>query len=158
MESSDLSFNTAQSLQVRLLRPRVDSNGFSSTAAYGASTLGALPLTVTGLLCNSFLHSHSFLSLYPPPLSVNSAGLHRNQAYALPSYRNDSSRHHNQVQALSRNPTLSRLALGPQIHVISDDEIEALLTEHQKQFAKAMQKRMHDGEECRRPVPSGTSR
>src|SRR5712671_3473823 len=34
------------------------------------------------------------------------------------------------------------------------DKIEALLPEHQKQLAKAMQKRMHDGEESRRPAPS----
>jgi hypothetical protein len=70
--------------------------------------------------------------------------------------------HHNRIQALlDKNPTLSRQALAPQIHAISDDthhEIEALLTDHQKQLAKAMQKRMHDGEESRRPVPPGTSK
>ena len=57
--------------------------------------------------------------------------------------------HHDKIQALlDNNPKLSRQDLGPQIHAISDEthhEIEALLTEHQKQLAKAMQKRMHDG-------------
>ena len=65
--------------------------------------------------------------------------------------------HHDKIQALlDNNPKLSRQDLGPQIHAISDEthrEIEALLTEHQKQLAKAMQKRMHDGEESRRPAP-----
>jgi Spy/CpxP family protein refolding chaperone len=59
--------------------------------------------------------------------------------------------HHNKIQALlDKNPTLSREALAPQIHAISHEthqEIETLLTERQKQLAKAMQKRMHDGEE-----------
>jgi Spy/CpxP family protein refolding chaperone len=67
--------------------------------------------------------------------------------------------HHNKIQALfDKNPTASREALGPQIHAISDEthhQIEALLTDHQKQLAKAMQRRMHNGEESRRPVPSG---
>ena len=66
--------------------------------------------------------------------------------------------HHDRIQALfDKNPKLSRQDLGPQIHAISDEthhQIEALLTEHQKQLAKAMQKRMHDGEESRRPTPS----
>jgi Spy/CpxP family protein refolding chaperone len=66
--------------------------------------------------------------------------------------------HHDRIQALfDKNPGLSRQDLGPQIHAISDDthrEIEALLTEHQKQLAKAMQKRMHQGEESRRPGPA----
>ena len=66
--------------------------------------------------------------------------------------------HHDRIQALlDNNPKLSREDLGPQIHAISDEthhQIEALLTEHQKQLAKAMQKRMHDGEESRRPAPS----
>lgn len=61
--------------------------------------------------------------------------------------------HHDRIQALiDENPTLSREALGPQIHAISDDthhQIEALLTNHQKQLAKAMQKRMHGGESRR---------
>jgi periplasmic protein CpxP/Spy len=65
--------------------------------------------------------------------------------------------HHDKIQTLlDKNPKLSRQDLGPQIHAISDEthhEIEALLTEHQKQLAKAMQKRMHDGEESRRPAP-----
>jgi Spy/CpxP family protein refolding chaperone len=66
--------------------------------------------------------------------------------------------HHDKIQALmDKNPTLSREALGPQIHAISDEthhEIEALLTDHQKQLATAMQKRMHNGEESRRPAAS----
>jgi Spy/CpxP family protein refolding chaperone len=61
--------------------------------------------------------------------------------------------HHDRIQALfDKNPMLSREALGPQIHAISDQthhEIEALLTDHQKQLAKAMQERMHSGEESR---------
>jgi Spy/CpxP family protein refolding chaperone len=64
--------------------------------------------------------------------------------------------HHDKIQALlDKNPTLSREALGPQIHAISDEthrQIEALLTDHQRQLAKNMQKRMHDGNESRRPV------
>jgi Spy/CpxP family protein refolding chaperone len=63
--------------------------------------------------------------------------------------------HHDRTQALfDKNPNLSRQELGPQIHGISDDthhQIEALLTQHQKQLAKAMQERMHSGEESRRP-------
>lgn len=63
--------------------------------------------------------------------------------------------HHDKIQALlDKNPTLSREDLGPQIHAISDEthhQIEALLTEHQKQLAKAMQQRMHNGEESRQP-------
>ena len=70
--------------------------------------------------------------------------------------------HHDRIQALfDNNPRLSRQDLGPQIHAISDEthhQIETLLTEHQKQLAKAMQKRMHDGEESRRPAPSTPSR
>jgi periplasmic protein CpxP/Spy len=66
--------------------------------------------------------------------------------------------HHDKIQALmDKNPTLSRKELGPQIHAISEEthhQIEALLTDHQKQLVKAMQKRMHDGEESRRPAPS----
>jgi hypothetical protein len=58
--------------------------------------------------------------------------------------------HHDKIQALiDKNPGVSRKDLGPQIHAISDEthhEIEALLTDHQKQLAKAMQKRMHDGD------------
>jgi len=65
--------------------------------------------------------------------------------------------HHDRIQALfDKNPGVSRQDLGPQIHAISDEthhEIEALLTEHQKQLAKAMQERMQSGEESRRPAP-----
>jgi periplasmic protein CpxP/Spy len=66
--------------------------------------------------------------------------------------------HHGRIQTLfDNNPKLSREDLSARIHAISDEthhQIEALLTEHQKQLAKAMQKRMHDGEESRRPTPS----
>ncbi|MCU1263151.1 MAG: hypothetical protein JWO80_6036 [Bryobacterales bacterium] len=66
--------------------------------------------------------------------------------------------HHDRIQALlDKNPGVPREDLGPQIHAISDEthhQIEALLTEHQKQLAKAMQERMHDGKESRRPAPS----
>ena len=66
--------------------------------------------------------------------------------------------HHDRIQALfDKNPKLSRQDLGPQIHAISDEahhQIEGLLTEHQKQLVKAMQERMHAGEESRRPAPS----
>jgi Spy/CpxP family protein refolding chaperone len=66
--------------------------------------------------------------------------------------------HHDRIQALlDKNPSLSRQDLAPRIHAISDDthhEIHALLTEHQKQLEKAMQERMHAGEQSRRPVPS----
>jgi periplasmic protein CpxP/Spy len=70
--------------------------------------------------------------------------------------------HHDRIQALfDKNPKLSREDLGPQIHAISDEthrQIEALLTDHQKQLAKAMQERMRDGEESRRPAPSTAPR
>jgi Spy/CpxP family protein refolding chaperone len=63
--------------------------------------------------------------------------------------------HHDRIQALfDKNPGVSRKDLGPQIHAISEEthhEIHALLTEHQQQLEKAMQERMHDGEESRRP-------
>jgi hypothetical protein len=59
--------------------------------------------------------------------------------------------HHDKIQALfDSNPTLSRQTLLPQIHAISDEthrQIEALLTDHQRELAKAMQHRMHHGEE-----------
>jgi Spy/CpxP family protein refolding chaperone len=65
--------------------------------------------------------------------------------------------HHDRIQALfDKNPNVSRQELGPQIHAISDQthhEIETLLTERQRQLAKAMQQRMHAGEESRRPAP-----
>jgi Spy/CpxP family protein refolding chaperone len=71
-------------------------------------------------------------------------------------------KHHDRLQALfDRNPGVSRKDLGPQIHAISDEthhEIHALLTEHQKQLEKAMQERMHAGEESRRSAPSTPSR
>jgi hypothetical protein len=70
--------------------------------------------------------------------------------------------HHDKIQALfDKNPSLSGLDLGPQIHAISDEtyhEIGALLTEHQKQLEKAMMERMHNGEESRRPDPSTPSK
>jgi protein CpxP len=63
--------------------------------------------------------------------------------------------HHDRIQALfDKNPGVSRKDLGPQIHAISDEthhEIHPLLTERQKQLEKAMQDRMHDGQESRRP-------
>ena len=66
--------------------------------------------------------------------------------------------HHDRIQVMfDKNPKVSREDLGPQIHAISDEthhQIEALLTEHQKQLAKAMQERMRKGEESRRPAPS----
>jgi hypothetical protein len=66
--------------------------------------------------------------------------------------------HDDKIQALlDRNPNSSRQELGPQIHAISDEthrEIDALLTDHQKQLEKAMQQRENDGEEERRPTPS----
>jgi hypothetical protein len=55
--------------------------------------------------------------------------------------------HHERIQALlEKNQARSRQELGPQIHAISDQthrEIEALLTDHQKDLAKSMQQRMH---------------
>src|ERR1700681_1324715 len=70
--------------------------------------------------------------------------------------------HHDRIQALfDKNPRLSRKDLGPQIHAISDEthhQIEALLTEHQKQLAKSMQERMRNREESSRPAPSTPSR
>lgn len=66
--------------------------------------------------------------------------------------------HHKKIQALlDKNPTLSRQDLAPQIHAITDEthrEIELLLTDRQKQLAKAMQQRMHDEEESNLPVVS----
>jgi hypothetical protein len=71
-------------------------------------------------------------------------------------------KHHDRIQALfDKNPGGSRKDLGPQIHAISDEthhEIHAPLTEHQKQLEKAMQERMHAGEESRRTAPSTPSR
>jgi Spy/CpxP family protein refolding chaperone len=66
--------------------------------------------------------------------------------------------HHDRIQALiDNNPKPSSKDLGPQIHAISNEthhEIEALLTGHQRQLAKAMQERMHNGDESRWPAPS----
>ena len=66
--------------------------------------------------------------------------------------------HHDKIQALlDKNATLSRAALQSQIHAISDDthhRIEALLTQHQKQLAKAMQRRMRREQQNHPPVPS----
>jgi Spy/CpxP family protein refolding chaperone len=71
-------------------------------------------------------------------------------------------KHHDRIQALfDANPTLSRTDLAPRIHAISDDthhEIEALLTEHQRQLAKAMQSRMHGADGRGGRVPPGQSR
>jgi Spy/CpxP family protein refolding chaperone len=65
--------------------------------------------------------------------------------------------HHDKIQALlDKNPGRSRQDLAPQIHAISDEthhQIHALLTEHQKQLEKAMQERMRNGEQSRRPAP-----
>jgi hypothetical protein len=62
--------------------------------------------------------------------------------------------HHDKIQALlDKNPTASRQALAPQIHAISDEthrQIHALLTDHQKELEKAMQRREHNG---RRSAP-----
>lgn len=66
--------------------------------------------------------------------------------------------HHDRIQALlDKNATLSRQALQPQIHAISDQthhEIEALLTQHQMQLAKAVQRRMHHEEDKQLSVTS----
>ena len=58
--------------------------------------------------------------------------------------------HQQEIQALlEKNPSAPREALRTKIHAISDQthhKIEALLTDHQKQLAKAMQARMHRAE------------
>ena len=55
--------------------------------------------------------------------------------------------HRQRIQALfDQSPSTPRAALRTKIHAISDDthhEIEKLLTDHQRQLAKAMQERMH---------------
>jgi hypothetical protein len=65
--------------------------------------------------------------------------------------------HHDRIQALlDKNPTASRQELASQIHSISDEthhKIHALLTDQQKELAKAMQQREHNGQENRRPTP-----
>ena len=70
--------------------------------------------------------------------------------------------HHDRIQILfDKNPGVSRTRLGPQIQAISDEthhQIEALLTEHQKQLAKAMQERMRDGDGSRQPAPPAASK
>jgi hypothetical protein len=66
--------------------------------------------------------------------------------------------HRQRIQALfDQHPSIPREALRPQIHAISDDthhEIEALLTDHQRRLAKAMQARMHsdDGPSSSSPI------
>jgi hypothetical protein len=58
--------------------------------------------------------------------------------------------HQQEIQTLiDKNPTVPRAALSTQIHGISDQthhKIDALLTDHQKQLAEAMQARMHNRE------------
>jgi protein CpxP len=69
--------------------------------------------------------------------------------------------HHEKIQALlDKNPSASRKELGPQIHAISDEthhQIHVLLTDHQKELEKAMQKREHNGEENRRSAPPASN-
>jgi Spy/CpxP family protein refolding chaperone len=63
--------------------------------------------------------------------------------------------HHDRIQALlDKNPNATRQELAPQIHAISADthhQINALLTDHQKQLEKTMRQREHNGQENRRP-------
>jgi hypothetical protein len=67
--------------------------------------------------------------------------------------------HRQRIQALfDQHPSTPREALRPQIHAISDDthhEIEALLTDHQRQLAKAMQARMHNDDKPSSSSPVG---
>ena len=67
--------------------------------------------------------------------------------------------HHDKIQPLlDKNPAASRQELGPQIHAISDEthrKIHALLTDHQKELEKAMQRRKNNGGENRRSSPPG---
>jgi predicted HTH transcriptional regulator len=67
--------------------------------------------------------------------------------------------HQDKIQALlDKNPKATRQELASQIHAISDEthrEIHALLTARQRELEKAMQQREHNGEENRRPAPSG---
>ena len=69
--------------------------------------------------------------------------------------------HHDKIQALlDKNPTVSRQALGPQIHAIGDEthrKIHALLTDHQKELEKALQQHEHNGEEKRGSAPPATA-
>jgi hypothetical protein len=61
--------------------------------------------------------------------------------------------HHDRIQALlDKNPAASRQELAPQIHAISDEthrKIHVLLTDHQRELEKAMQKREHNGQKNR---------
>jgi predicted HTH transcriptional regulator len=70
--------------------------------------------------------------------------------------------HHDKIQALlDKNPKASRQELGSEIHAISDEthrQIDALLTDHQKELEKAMVQREHDGEENRRSAPPAAAR
>ena len=69
--------------------------------------------------------------------------------------------HHDRIQALlDKNPAASRQELAPQIHAISDEthrKIHVLLTDHQRELEKAMQKREHNGQENRRPAPRSSA-
>jgi hypothetical protein len=69
--------------------------------------------------------------------------------------------HHDRIQALlDTNPAASRQELAPQIHAISDEthhKIHVLLTDHQRELEKAMQKREHNGQENRRPAPRSSA-
>jgi predicted HTH transcriptional regulator len=61
--------------------------------------------------------------------------------------------HHDRIQALlDKNPAASRQELAPQTHAISDEthrKIHVLLTDHQRELERAMQKREHSGQEHR---------
>jgi protein CpxP len=65
--------------------------------------------------------------------------------------------HHHRIQALlDKNPTASRQDLAPQIHAISDDthqQIHALLSGHQKELEKAMQRRERNRQQSRKTTP-----
>ena len=67
--------------------------------------------------------------------------------------------HRQRIQALfDQHPSPPREALRPQIHAISNDthhEIEALLTDHQRQLAEAMQARMHSDNRSSSASPVG---
>jgi hypothetical protein len=58
--------------------------------------------------------------------------------------------HQQEIKTLfDKNPSAPREALSRQIHGISDQthhRIDALLTDHRKQLAEAMQARMHNSE------------
>lgn len=65
--------------------------------------------------------------------------------------------HHDKIQALlDKNPTASRQALAPQIHVVSDEthhQIHALLTDYQKELEKTMMQHEHHGGPNRQSAP-----